>query len=77
MVWSASTIVTIIKDWKPIYDSDTCDGIQWTLVLNTDTAKYNFYGSNYFPENFDMLVLLLRRIKGLEYFTDGHLENDI
>lgn len=77
--WSAMVeqILEIVKDWDSIYNSDICDGIQWTLVLNTDTAKYNCYGSNNFPENFDMLVLLLRRINGLECFASGHLENDI
>jgi hypothetical protein len=72
--WSAlvQKIVTIIEDWDPIYDSDTCDGIQWTLILNTDTAKYNFYGSNNFPETFNKLIEAIQSVTGLEKFAEGY-----
>lgn len=70
--WSAfiQQVVAIIKGWNPIYDSDICDGIQWTLILKTDTAKYNFYGSNNYPENFDKLLEIIQSIPGLEKFAE-------
>lgn len=68
-------MIKIVNHWVPRYDSDICDGTQWTLVLQTDTHKYDIYGSNNFPENFDDLVRLIRCIN-FEKFADGHLEAD-
>lgn len=65
-------VVHIIKDWDTIYDSDICDGIQWTVIINTDMRKYDIYGSNNFPENFYELIDAIRGLSGLEKFAEGY-----
>jgi hypothetical protein len=65
-------VIGVMKNWSPVYDSDTCDGIQWTVVIQTETCKYDIYGSNNYPDNFDNLIELIRRVNGLEKFAEGH-----
>lgn len=68
----ASQVIDIVKNWGRTYDTDICDGIQWTVIIETDTSKFEIYGSNNFPDNFDKLLEVIRGISGLESFAEDH-----
>jgi hypothetical protein len=71
--WSAlvQKVIDVIKDWDTVYDSNICDGIQWTVVVETESCKYDIYGSNNYPENFDNLIGVIRALPGVEEFAQG------
>lgn len=48
--------------WQKRYDSFTCDGTQWELVVKTRGIRIRSYGSNNYPDNFDEFLSLLNRV---------------
>jgi hypothetical protein len=57
-----------IFDWKSrYYDNNIMDGEQWEVKITLKTGKkYEFFGSNEYPENFEKL-----RKKIKHYFEKG------
>ena len=41
------------------------DGVQWELKIVKDEKRKTVYGSNKFPENFQIFLNALNRISGL------------
>jgi hypothetical protein len=49
-------------NWKKVYDSNILDGTQWELKVKTNDIRINSYGSNAYPENFNLFLLLLNDV---------------
>ena len=54
-----------IWDWEKEYFSEIMDGVQWELKIVKDEKRKTVYGSNKFPENFQIFLNALNRISGL------------
>jgi hypothetical protein len=63
-----------VWQWQKEYDSEICDGVQWTLELEHGSQAMNCSGSNAFPgtddsdytksAQFNQLIKALRRLTG-------------
>ncbi|RDV11835.1 hypothetical protein DXT99_23920 [Pontibacter diazotrophicus] len=52
-------------NWKRRYDSNILDGTQWELTVSGKGISVRSYGSNAYPENFDMFLMLLNKVTGV------------
>ncbi len=58
--------------WEEVYDSTILDGTQWELKVMGRGIRINSYGSNVYPDNFDVFLLLLNNILNeAEIHIDG------
>jgi len=60
--WAA--LLTFLKEcnWQKTYDSGILDGTQWTLKVKGSSCNLKVYGSNAYPENFDVFLNNLNKL---------------
>lgn len=56
-----------LLNWKSKYDSDVCDGTQWSVDILADGKTIKKYGSNNFPDEWDMFCRLISDISKTEF----------
>jgi hypothetical protein len=61
-------------NWKRSYASNILDGIQWRLTFANGHEKLNCFGNNAYPDDFDNLTTLIKKITRKHKIPVGLLE---
>lgn len=74
-IWTAffSAVEGIVADWKRYYDGMVCDGLTWSVEIETDTFKISSGGNHHFPEHYDTFLQHVRSILRCRKFGEGPL----
>lgn len=66
-----TSVRPVVRDWRRKYDLLVCDGITWSVFIETDQLKVRSRGTHLFPENFSDFLVHVRRLLQTEDFASG------
>ncbi|HEU5146301.1 MAG TPA: helix-turn-helix transcriptional regulator [Chryseosolibacter sp.] len=68
-------IKPLVKGWRQNYHLDVCDGVCWSVGIETDDLKVRSQALHLFPENFAEFLQHVRRLIGSNEFADDFRAN--
>lgn len=77
-IWKSflSAIEDVIVDWKRYYNGMVCDGLEWSVEIQTDTLKVSSAGNHHFPEHYDTFLEHVRSTLRCRKFARGHSQRN-
>lgn len=70
-----SSVQPVVCAWKRYYDGMVCDGLTWSVDIETDSFKASSGGNHHFPEHYDTFLRHVRRILRCK-FARGHSQKN-